>query len=265
MPTTTISIWTKRILKVLMGIFIFTVLYLCLFFGLIYFNIDHTQYDRTDISLNNISDDFDGDTVANANDNCIAIANNDQADRDANGLGDACDNECPLQTARAINAMTPQAFDELFVIAGQVNGSGPIPDTGPTAGIAPIVQPVAYGTSESAYTVYYLLGGWIGKYFYTASDGNSAVVKNRMLNGHLIFWPHDVSYGTSVWDGKPVINIVARAPFNMFPDEVRLLEKGIYIGYTLNEKDNYFTLARWGLNTRCPDTFQSPFSDDYDL
>ena len=34
--------------------------------------------------------DFDGDGYANADDNCPAIANPDQVDRDGNGDGDAC-------------------------------------------------------------------------------------------------------------------------------------------------------------------------------
>lgn len=38
--------------------------------------------------------DDDGDGIANRDDNCIAIANTDQADGDNDGVGDACDN-CP--------------------------------------------------------------------------------------------------------------------------------------------------------------------------
>jgi hypothetical protein len=39
--------------------------------------------------------DFDGDGIANADDNCPTIANADQADADGDGLGDACD-PCPF-------------------------------------------------------------------------------------------------------------------------------------------------------------------------
>ncbi len=38
--------------------------------------------------------DFDGDGIINSNDNCIYVANPDQADRDGDEKGDACD-ECP--------------------------------------------------------------------------------------------------------------------------------------------------------------------------
>jgi hypothetical protein len=39
----------------------------------------------------NVFLDADGDGVCDANDNCPAVANPDQADADADGTGDACD------------------------------------------------------------------------------------------------------------------------------------------------------------------------------
>ena len=47
--------------------------------------------------------DFDGDGVANVDDNCPTVANPDQADRDRDQLGDACD-PCPLGPESGIDA-----------------------------------------------------------------------------------------------------------------------------------------------------------------
>lgn len=41
--------------------------------------------------------DIDGDTILNEEDNCLVVANEDQADSDFNGLGDACDFELGTQ------------------------------------------------------------------------------------------------------------------------------------------------------------------------
>lgn len=47
--------------------------------------------------------DFDGDGVANVDDNCPTVPNPDQADADADQLGDACD-PCPLGPESGIDA-----------------------------------------------------------------------------------------------------------------------------------------------------------------
>ena len=41
-----------------------------------------------------VIDDFDGDSIADCNDNCPYVFNDNQADTDGDGVGDACDN-CP--------------------------------------------------------------------------------------------------------------------------------------------------------------------------
>jgi len=45
-----------------------------------------------EISAGSIGDDLDADSVPDACDNCIEVANASQADTDSDGLGDACDN-----------------------------------------------------------------------------------------------------------------------------------------------------------------------------
>ena len=53
--------------------------------------------DQADADADGIGDacdeDTDGDGVLNATDNCATVANEDQADADADGIGDACDTE----------------------------------------------------------------------------------------------------------------------------------------------------------------------------
>ena len=220
---------------------------------------DHSTYDRTDFDRSLVRVDYDGDGVVNLDDNCIVIANADQADVDSNGLGDACDHECPSLTMKTIyNDVSPQDFDELFL----VSEAGPLPGNRPSIGLGPKTQPVLYGTFTSTTGPQLILGGWVGKQFYT--NETEGVVYNRMLFGLLDFWPHAVSYGDSVWDGKPVIKIVAQFPFDRFPDEVRMLEKDVYLGYSLNREDDNHAVVRWALDFRCPDHPHLPWNDTYE-
>lgn len=55
--------------------------------------------DSTDTAPN---PDRDGDGVLNEADNCPEVANKQQADRDEDGKGDACDNSIPISAAPAI-------------------------------------------------------------------------------------------------------------------------------------------------------------------
>ena len=217
------------------------------------------DYDRTDFDITTVRADFDGDGIPNKEDNCIIVANQRQNDRDGNGLGDVCDHQCPNQSMKVIyNDISAQEFDELFLIA---ETAGPMPGSGPAIGIGPQVQPVVYGAFSSPLAGQNILGGWVGKQFYT--DEKGGMVYNRMLYGLLDFWPHYVSYGISEWDGKPVINIIAAFPFDRLPDEVRMLEKDVYIGYSLNSRDNYHAIIRWALDFRCPDYPDLPWKDTY--
>ena len=219
---------------------------------------DHTSYDRTDFDRVTVRVDFDGDGVANSEDNCIIISNPNQADGDSNGLGDACDEQCPSQTFKSIyNDISAREFDELFL----VSEAGPLPGNKPSVGLGPKIQPVMYDTFSSATPVQLILGGWVGKQFYT--NDTEGVVYNRMLFGLIDFWPHAVNYGDSVWDGKPVIRIVAQFPFDRYPDEVRMLEKDVYLGYSLNREDAYHAMVRWALDFRCPNHPDLPWKNTY--
>ncbi len=61
--------------------------------------------------------DTDTDGVIDACDNCLAVANPDQADGDGDGMGDACDG-CPLDPANVMNCNIPAASD--CAVAGMV-------------------------------------------------------------------------------------------------------------------------------------------------
>lgn len=221
---------------------------------------DKDYDDRTALAFEDVRADFDGDGVLNDNDNCKIIANPDQTDSDGNGLGDACDKTCPNPSAKAIfKDISPREFDELFLIA---DSAGPLPGNRPSIGIGPKEQPVLSGTFSTIFAAQNLLGGWVGKQFETDETGGT--VYNRMLFGLIDFWPHEVSYGTSVWDGKSVINIVAAWPFNGFPDEVRMLEKDLYLGYSLDKADDCRVVVRWALDFQCPNAVMLPWDNVYE-
>jgi hypothetical protein len=60
------------------------------------------EYDRTDLDPATVRADFDGDGILNSDDNCIVVNNSDQLDLDGDGLGNACDDQCPNETSSTI-------------------------------------------------------------------------------------------------------------------------------------------------------------------
>ncbi len=66
--------------------------------------------DKRPCGLDDLFCDSDGDGIRNFNDNCIDVANEDQRDRDENGIGDACD-ETPLIIYEKDNAELPSIIN----------------------------------------------------------------------------------------------------------------------------------------------------------
>jgi hypothetical protein len=78
-----------------------------------------------DIDGLEISSDGDGDLVNDVCDNCIGVANNDQADYDGDGTGDACD-PCPHVNGGVPIAMTASKALLVYKASGP-GGSDDIP------------------------------------------------------------------------------------------------------------------------------------------
>jgi hypothetical protein len=131
-------------------------------------------------------------------------------------------------------------------------------------GLGPRRQPVAYGAFTSPVAAQLILAGWVGKRLFVNSDQKSGVAYNRMLFGLIDFWPHTIGYGESAWDGGSIISIVADYSFGLLPDEVRMLEDGVYLGYSLNRLDDNHAIVRWALDFHCPDEVALPWNDTYE-
>lgn len=57
-----------------------------------------------------VPDDRDGDCIADANDNCPTVPNEDQSDANGNGFGDACDLEACLMSAGVASVVDSACF-----------------------------------------------------------------------------------------------------------------------------------------------------------
>ena len=71
--------------------------------------------------------DSDGDTIVDTADNCANISNIDQADADADGMGDVCDVEVVLPLA--VDSVSPTSITVGERVAFTITGQGFAPDT----------------------------------------------------------------------------------------------------------------------------------------
>ena len=92
--------------------------------------------------------DADGDGVCDANDDCPAVANPDQADGDGDGVGDACDpctgNGQVVKPKLTITGLSTPPGDDRLKLRGQM--SVPWPVDPPTSGVRLLVTDASAGT-----------------------------------------------------------------------------------------------------------------------
>jgi hypothetical protein len=188
--------------------------------------------------------DMDSDGVEDAADNCILVGNSAQTDTDGDGRGNACDDQCPNPTSLAIYELSHEEFDYLF----SISEAGPMPGwAAPSAGV-PLKMDLIY--DERPGYAYHpgqrILVGWVGKTFYTDETGG------EMYNRHFYtldieLYKHYISYDNSGLDGRPMIRIRPVPPFHKFTDEIRMLEPGVYLGYSISELLGQYNIC--GLST----------------
>jgi hypothetical protein len=167
--------------------------------------------------------DIDSDGVLNRADNCLVVANPLQRDADANGVGNACDGANSSRTVTQLRRIPLAALDQVMALASP----GPMPAYGtqakghvrwmPDASIDPAMQSV-------------FMQAWQGKIWYTNTDGGYLL--NRMIADVGTHY-HAVHYGTSPADGRPAIIVEPGFPVDQFYDMIRMVQPGIYLGYSM--------------------------------
>jgi hypothetical protein len=92
--------------------------------------------------------DADGDGVCGAHDNCPTVANPDQADADADGIGDACDSVAfALFQAAAQIRLRPETSDDKFAFQALFR---PAADSD---GIDPMTEPLTLSLGTGSWTI----------------------------------------------------------------------------------------------------------------
>lgn len=168
--------------------------------------------------------DFDGDGVGNASDNCLVVANPDQQPASGSPTGAACTGDKAQATVDALRFGFGQAqLDQIF----RYISAGPMP--GWEARCKGYAIWSADSGSDDDQANAWSEALWQGKTFYTGTNGG--FVWNRWGSSNTVAVRGSVYYGRSIVDGKQEITIryngVEWAGF----DEVRTVQPGIQLGY----------------------------------
>jgi hypothetical protein len=174
------------------------------------------------------SQDFDGDGVANPDDNCLVVSNSDQRRASGSPTGEACSGDRAQATVDALRFKFNQTqMDQIF----RFIDAGPMPGWQARCKGYAIWSADSGSGDDKANAWSEML--WQGKTFYTGANGG--YVWNRWGSSNTVAVRGDVYYGPSRVDPKRVINIryngVEWAGF----DEVRTVQPGIQLGYGYSE------------------------------